>query len=162
MLNACTKPDPQPLFVPGMKPVYVSKAATTHIYADIPRSIVHLGKIYAKSPYIYINDSGMGVHVIDNTIPSDPQRIAFIHIPGNNDIAIKDNYLYADNFTDLVTLDISDWQNISVVSRVKNLYSFDEITYPINYNGYFECADSTKGIVIAWETTTLENPKCLR
>ena len=160
-LSACTETD-EPFTTTGLKPIYVTQSEAHHIYVDEPQNIVKLGKIYTKPPFIYINDAGMSVHVINNSDPTNPQRIAFIHIPGNRDIAIKGNYLYADNMTDLVTLDISNIENVEVVSRVQNLYAIENIAYPENYNGYFECVDTTKGIVAGWQEATLENPKCLR
>ena len=162
LLQACLPIEEQDLVVEGMKPIYIAPAATKQIYADTPRNISNLGKIYTKPPFVYINDSGTGVHVIDNSNPAQPQRVAFIHIPGNKDIAIKGNYMYADNFTDLVTLDISNLADVQVVSRVEGLYPLEATTFPLNYNGYFECADSDKGIVLAWEKTTLTNPRCRR
>lgn len=161
-LSACTDTTEETFTTTGLKPVYISQAQAHHIYTSPPQNIVKLGKIYTKPPFIYLNDSGLGVHVVDNSNPTDPQRIAFIHIPGNQDIAIKGNYLYADNAGDLVTLNIADLQNITEVSRIANLYPFEHNAYPLNYNGYFECADSTKGLVVAWQETTLENPKCRR
>lgn len=163
LLNACTDPDQQKsLIINGYKPIYISKSQAQQIYSDAPQNIVQLGKIYTKFPYIYINESGMGVHVFDNTNPANPIRVAFIHIPGNHDIAIKDNYLYADNITDLVTINISNIQNIEVVNRVPNMYPLTQVAYPLNFGGYFECVDTTKGMIIGWQEAELENPQCHR
>ena len=38
----------------------------------------------------------------------DPKNISFINIPGNEDMAIKGNTLYADAYGDLVTFDITN------------------------------------------------------
>ena len=37
-------------------------------------------------------------YYVDVSDPADPQNIAFITIPGNVDIAIKENVLYADSY----------------------------------------------------------------
>ena len=63
-----------------------------------------------------------GVHIIDNTSPSHPVNLGFIEIPGNADIAIKNNILYADSYVDLVALDISDVNDIREVDRVKDIF----------------------------------------
>ncbi|MCK7542507.1 MAG: hypothetical protein MZV63_72395 [Marinilabiliales bacterium] len=73
-----------------------------------PRAVGHPGKIYLYGPYIFLNELDRGIHVIDNTDASSPQRIAFIDIPGCMDMAVKGNILYADAYTDLVVLDISN------------------------------------------------------
>ncbi|HHN47860.1 MAG TPA: hypothetical protein ENN08_02830, partial [Bacteroidales bacterium] len=49
-----------------------------------------------------------GIHVVDNSNPASPQIISFIAIPGNYDLAIRGNILFADSYIDLVALDISD------------------------------------------------------
>lgn len=157
-----TDHDSEPTFTYGLRPVYASQAEAKQIYSEAPRNITSLGKIYSKPPYIYINESGAGVHVIDNSNPADPQPVAFIHISGNRDIAIKGNYLYADNLTDLVTIDISNVQQVQVVNRIADMYPVSQLAYPENYSGSFECVDQSKGNVIGWERVLLEDPKCYR
>ena len=46
------------------------------------------GKICVKGNIIFLNDLDKGVHVIDNSNPAQPRKIAFINIPGNEDIAV--------------------------------------------------------------------------
>ena len=45
-----------------------------------------------------------------------------INIPGNYDIATKDDYLYADSYIDLVIFDISDVNSIKEVNRIKGSF----------------------------------------
>ena len=148
--------------VEGVKPIYTDREGWDLIKATEPRPIGNLGKIYYKAPFIYVNERNQGIHVLDNTDPENPISVKFIEVIGSEDIAIKGNILYADNLTDLVAIDISDLSNIAVTSRVKDLYQESKKDYPEGYSGYFECVDNSRGIVIGWETTTLENPTCLR
>ena len=76
------------------------------------------GKIYVYEDLIFVNDKYKGVHIIDNQNPNAPNKIAFIMIPGNVDISIKDNHLYADSITDLIVFDISDIGHINIVNRL--------------------------------------------
>lgn len=85
--------------------------------------LVKPGKIYTKDGYLFINELKEGIHVIDNRDPSSPKTLAFINIPGNGDIAVRDQYLYADSYMDLVTFDISDIANIHEVARVENVFT---------------------------------------
>ena len=86
------------------------------------RDLENPGKIYVKDNYLFINELKKGIHVIDNTNPSFPKAISFIQILGNIDIAVKDNILYADSYTDFVALDISNPQNVQEVSRIKEVF----------------------------------------
>ena len=72
--------------------------------------------------------------------------------------------MYADNFTDLIAIDFSKPDSPKVINRVKNLYpnKNGDADYPKNYNGYFECADATKGKVLGWKESVLDNPQCRR
>jgi hypothetical protein len=80
------------------------------------------GKIYVKDNYLFINEVKKGIHVIDNSNPSSPKAISFIQILGNIDIAVKDNILYADSYTDFVALDISNPKDVKEVSRTNEVF----------------------------------------
>jgi hypothetical protein len=146
----------------GYKPVYVSREEAKQINLTGPRDIITQGKIYIKDKTIYVGDVNLGVHVIDNSDPTHPQKTAFIQIYGNHDIAIKGNILYADNMEDLVAIDISDSDNPKVVKRVEDVYQLTNQQYPENlpYHTYFDCADPAKGYVVGWIPASLVNPKC--
>ncbi len=148
--------------VEGLRPIYAPSEGWNEITATAPQAIIQLGKIYYKDQLIFVNERNKGIHVIDNSDPTMPVPIKFINIVGSEDIAIKGNILYADNITDLVAIDISNLDAITVTSRVEDLYNESKKNYPDGYNGYFECVDASQGIVIGWESATLENPSCLR
>ena len=76
--------------------------------------LVNPGKIYQFENYKFIAEKGKGVHVYDNSSPTNPTYLTFLNIPGNEDIAIQGNALYADIYGALLTLDISDMQNVTV------------------------------------------------
>lgn len=93
------------------------------------------GKIYVKDNFLFINEVKKGIHVIDNTNPSAPKAVSFIQILGNIDIAVNGNILYADSYTDFVTLDISNPNDVKEVSRNKDVFNngqVDGITWSYN------------------------------
>lgn len=119
-----------------------------------PQNILEAGKIYAYNNYIFVNDKFQGVHVIDNTIPEAPQAIAYIKIPGNVDISIKNNYLYADSSIDLVVFDISNINGIEQVARLEDVFSVYDYQIPegiqeINWNSF----DGSDQVIIGWTVT---------
>lgn len=95
---------------------------------ESPRSLEKPGKIYTKDGYLFINELKEGIHVIDNRDANGPKMVAFLRIPGNGDMAIRDNTLYADSYMDLVAFDLNDLSNIREVNRVQNVFA----------NGQFE------------------------
>ncbi len=89
---------------------------------ESPRALEHPGKIYVKDKYLFINEIKEGLHIIDNSDPTNPKAVAFIKIPGNGDLAVRGNILYADSYSDLVALDISDPKNTKEVGRVGEVF----------------------------------------
>lgn len=116
-----------------MTPVLKTKQEViAAIKSDQPKNIGTAGKFYLYGRYIFLNEVNKGVHVIDNADPSNPQPVAFISIPGNLDIAVKGNYLYADLYTELLTLDISNPQDVKLLKVVEDV--FPERQYGSNFN----------------------------
>lgn len=86
------------------------------------RGIKKPGKIYIKDDFIYVNEKNGGVHIIDNGDPYHPEKILFLQIPGNKDIAIKDQALYADSYKDLLVIDIGAQERASEKMRIENAF----------------------------------------
>lgn len=145
--------------VEGYKPLYAAPDQTA-IKFTAPRDLRSPGKIYSIAHYLLINEKYEGIHVFDNSNPSAPIPLGFLSMVGNTEIAVRNNVLYADHLTDLVALDVSDWNNITEISRLKKEFFAQQI--PPGDGRYFECSDDSKGIVIGWELVTLKNPKCFR
>lgn len=144
----------------GLRPVYLSYDEMRQITSSGPRALQHPGKIYVRGRFLFINETGQGIHIIDNQNPATPQNMAFLSIPGNVDMAVKGNVLYADNTIDLVALDISNPLEVKLLKRVQNTFPYQ--SYPSQTGVQFECADPAKGVVIRWESATLQNPQCYR
>jgi hypothetical protein len=146
----------------GYKPIYMNIDEVHRVQTLRPMNLINTGKIYLYNDYIFVNERGRGVHVINNTNPQNPLNIKFLSIPGNYDIAIRNNILFADNVKDLVAIDISNLDNPVVKSRIPNVYDEVKQMFPDFVAGYFECVDPSKGFVIGWTKTKLTNPKCRR
>lgn len=133
-------------------PVYKTGAEVrANIRSNAPRTIERPGKIYVRGQYIFLNEIDRGIHVIDNSNPANPVMKAFIDIPGNMDMAVKGNTLYADLYTDLVALDISNPLNVAVTK-------ITESVFPFRYYGTF-ISDQTRIITdwVARDTTVTED-----
>ena len=159
LFSSCDLQDQREDFtVSGLKPIY------SHNWKEINlepvRQIDQLGKIYYHQGWLFVNELHKGIHVINNVDPENPVFEAFISIPGNVDIAAKGDVIYADNYSDLVSIRIPNGNEVEILNRVTNLYPEALENYPPEYQGYFECVDVSKGIVIGWETATLMNPEC--
>ena len=147
--------------VSGFKPVYSTSAELYLIQNKPARAVTNAGKIYVKDNYIFQNEMGEGIHILNNSNPANTVRSGFISIKGSQEIAIKGNYLYSNNYDDLVVVDITNVNNVKEVNRVKNIFYKNNFQLsPPAGSGYFECADNSKGIVINWVRDSITNPKC--
>ncbi len=138
-------------------PIYMSfEDLRSSVKTENPKNLNEPGKIFHSGNYIFVSEYLKGVHVIDNTNPTSPQNVTFISLPGNVDIAINGNTLYADSYTDLVALDISDMNNIHEISRSN--FAFYPTLPPYDERFMIDGYDQSKGVVIGWkvETKTVE------
>ncbi|HET8858439.1 hypothetical protein [Marivirga sp.] len=146
--------------VEGYRPVYATESEQ-EVKTLPPREMENPGKIYVINEFLLVVDRLKGVHVFNNENPENPVNIGFIQITGSNDVAVRDNILYADQASDLLAIDISNPTNVQIASRVKDVFPFGS-QYPQQQGFYFECPDPSKGLVIGWEYTTLNSPECYR
>ncbi len=106
------------------EPVYATSAEIkAAVSLKAPQPISSAGKIYFKDDIVFINEISEGIHIIDNHDPSHPAPLGFLNIPGNFDLSIIDNVLYADSFVDLVAFDISNLNDIKEINRVEGLFN---------------------------------------
>lgn len=146
VFSACKKDKcDQTMTYKTYEPVYMSYEEMRSSVKSEPAQPLHQpGKIYIKGQYIFVNERNKGIHIIDNSVPTAPQNIAFINVPGNIDIAAVGNVLFADSYVDLLALDISNPQNVTVLKRVENA-----LPYEMYANGNY--ADPQKGVVKEWK-----------
>jgi hypothetical protein len=130
------------------EPVYAPyNVVLANIKSNPSADIAVPGKIAIKGNYIYVNEVNKGIHIIDNSKHGAPVNIAFIDVPGNVDIAVKGNTLYADFYTDLVAIDITDPLKASVKNIVKHI--FPERSY---YGGF--TGDNSQ-VIASWIKKTV-------
>src|SRR5215203_2103396 len=125
----------QPVFktMPGVR---------ANIKSNTPEEVHQPGKLFINGNYIFLNEVDKGVHVIDNTNPAQPKNVTFINIPGNVDIAVKGNTLYADLYTDLVAIDITNPKNVVLKKVVEGVF-------PDRH--YYGFSHDSLGIIVNWE-----------
>ncbi|MEO6456336.1 MAG: hypothetical protein ABIN97_19825 [Ginsengibacter sp.] len=136
-------------------PVYKTTAEVrANIKSNPSRDVQNPGKLYILGKYIFLNEIDKGIHIIDNSNPSSPKNVAFIDVPGNVDMAVKGNTLYADLYSDLVTIDITNPLNI-VVKK----YNEGVFPYRAYGNGFY---NDTNKIIVDWiKRDTMVTQDCM-
>ena len=141
-------------------PVYTSNQELLNIEKVAAKAIVNPAKIFTYNNYLIVNIKNEGFHVIDNSNPQLPQNLFFVEVPGNNDVAVKDGVIYADNYNDIVAFTVEENGELQILERLENMIQRNAV--PPFTNVYFECPDPSKGIVVEWIPGDVENPKCYR
>lgn len=130
-------------------PVYKTlEECRVGLAVESPRALKKPGKIYSIGNYILITEISEGIHVIDNSDATHPTPLVFWKIPGNVDMAIRDHYLYADQYIDLLTIDIDDLLHPEIVCRAENVFAL---------NGF----DPSRGYLVDYlKTSVTEEISC--
>lgn len=163
MLQSCKDKHIETRTFTANVPIYKSyDQMRTEVGSKETQPLKNPGKIYVFGSYILVNEFHKGIHVINNQDPYNPQNIGFLNIPGNVDISVKGNILYADSYTDLVAIDISDPKNIKETKRVKDVLQYSVPKYDERYP--LAKIDETRGVIAGWEikevTETCLNKEC--
>lgn len=144
--------------VEGYLPVYDNNPTFKQISYLPARSSVHPGKLYTYGKLVLQAESDSGLHLISYQDPAHPVRTAFLRIPGFRTATVKGDYLYADNYNDLVVIPLKELPSLSHVGRVPGMWTQKD--FPPFEGAYFECVDHSKGAVIGWQKGIVNNPQC--
>lgn len=163
-LSGCIESeDSLPPLTAYYKPIYATEQDLFKIKTVPAKPLHDPGRIYVKGTLLIINERYKGYHLVDNTNPITPKPLLFLDVPGAVNMAMQGQYLYADNLTDLVTIDLGDLQQIKEVNRQKDVFKGFQ-PYPLLQNVGFECVDKKKGVVVGWEVADMPagGPDCWR
>jgi len=125
VFHSCTK---------DFSTIEVTYKKATAIYSDLSeirntplleaaRSIENPGKIFVSDDILLVGEEEKGIHVIDNSDPSNPQPISFLNIPQNREFYVEGNQLFAESQYDMLKIDISNKQAPRLVSRVEGAFA---------------------------------------
>ncbi len=117
--DECKKTVQYVLYEPIYQPMADIRAS---IAVEAPQPIQASGKIYIYQNWLLINEPGAGIHIFNNQDKTNPTPVSFINIPGNNDMAVRNNVLFADSYLDLVLFDISNPANAQKIESVENVF----------------------------------------
>ncbi len=125
------------------QPVYTTlETLREGVKIEEPSEIHHPGRLYYKDGFLFINEVNEGIHIIDDREPAQPEKVGFLRIPGNTELAMRGQYLYANSYVDLVVLDLSDPAAPVEVGRAENLFN--------SFSIYGYGVDPVRGVVTDW------------
>jgi hypothetical protein len=115
------------------QPIYKSlRQVRADMKSTASQPLDKTGKLNVFGNYIFLNEVGKGIHVIDNSDPSAPNNIGFINIPNNVDLAVKGRYLYADSYSDIIVFDILNPADVRPVKFMDNVMKEKNVYWQSN------------------------------
>ena len=153
-----TSPRREP-YVPTHEPVYMSWEALRSAGQVLPpRPVETRGKLLIVDEHLFLSDPGLGVHVFDNRDPRAPDPLMFIAIPGNRDIAVLGDRLYADCYVDLLTFELDlEAGQARLIGQLTNQFHPDLREWLSEEDQtllHYVYTDPDKGIVIGFKPIT--------
>ena len=131
-------------------PIYLSYETLRSSFGVSTEAVLEKpGKIYFYGSHMFINEYQKGIHVVDLSDPTQPAPKAFIEVPGNVDMAIRNNLLYADSFVDLLVIDITDPEQPVLSNRIEDLFEY--IIPPYDYDFPLDEINQDKGVITGYE-----------
>ncbi len=126
---------------------------------EATRALKTPGKIYLYNNLLLVNEFLEGVHFYDNSNPASPIELGFLPVHANQDLAVRNNILYVDSYTDLLSFDISDPRHPNFLTRLNNIFAFNNYVFMEDFDPNYPMVeiDPNQGVVTGWiveETTT--------
>jgi len=168
LFSACTPYERIPESTEGYVPIYSQDVSTLKtIKAEPARVTINGGKIYTVGNLLFQVEQDSGIHVINYANPSSPQKLGFIRSFMCKELAVRNGFIYSNNLSDLVVIDINNISDVKEVGRTPDVFPDLSLQYPPKASNqfqrlYFECPDPKKGVVVGWKKQTINNPKCWR
>jgi hypothetical protein len=122
---------------------------------EATRALKTPGKIYLYNNLLLVNEFLEGVHFFDNSNPSSPIELGFLPVHATQDLAVRNNILYVDSYTDLISFDISDPRNPTFHQRLTNIFQFNNYVFMEGFDGTYPMVeiDPNQGVVTGWTLT---------
>lgn len=156
--SACLK-DTATMHYKLYQPIKVSMTDMRNkIAIQTAQDIVTPGKITVIGNYLFVTEQGTGIHIINNSNPAAPVNESFIAIPGNQDVSVRGNYLYADCYTDLIVFDISNKSAPNKINFVADVFKDKRSSYGFYVDsGYVVTSLSERDTIVTIESNATTN-----
>ncbi len=160
VMNSCR--DKNYIIAKANVPIYQEKADWRNTTFELETSSgpAQSGKIYLYNDMLLVVEPYHGVHFYDNANTSSPVLLGWVPILACTDVSVRNNVLYANSYTDLIALDITDLSNLQVVDRIEDAFEFSNYTLLPGYNPDFPIAEyeNNDEAIIGWAVQETELP----
>ena len=146
----------------GMVPVYDINEDWKIIEVQPGKNILQPNSVISGDGFDIVIHDESGIYIADQNNPSN-KSIAFISIPLFHTVQLNQDTLFVGNYLDRLTFSIADPYNVQLISRDVDFFpDIEPLAFPPGYEGFFECPDFDKGVILDWEQAVIKDPQCWR
>ena len=136
-------------------PVYISMSElreNTQIEMSESQQIEKPGKLYGYDNYLFGIDhlKGIAVWQLDH---EQTTQIGYIRIQGVTDVSVRNDFLYANSYVDLVRVDLNSANFTSIRLNDAFEYIYEEANFQLPSRTYFyyKSMSESRGIIIGYQ-----------
>ena len=93
------------------------------IEATSPQELCAPAGFYYYQNHLMVIERNEGLHIINNNNPAAPRSVSFLPVKGAQALAVRNDVLYINNVTDLVTFDLSDPTSPQMLGRTEDVFT---------------------------------------
>ena len=114
-----------------------------------PIPICEATGFYVYQDYLFMVENNEGLHIFDNSDATNPKPITWMGLPGGQGLAVRNDILYMNQYTDLVAFDLSDPTTPEFIGRTEDVFDPSSV-FPANHGN---AALGSGEFVAAWLPT---------
>ena len=151
-LTACKDSCTNEMIYDANVPVYLSyEDLRQPVTVKSSETLAKPGKFWRKDTYLFVSDINKGIHIYNVANANAPYEMAFVNVPGVMDVAVKDHYLLADSYTDLLVLDISNPAQPTQVKRLNDVFPYNPFKTAAHEGFPVLTPDEAQGVIVDWK-----------
>ena len=138
----------QTVIVQGFDPQIVNPTdwrSTTIWECFGPIDICETTSFYVYQQYLFMVEDGEGLHILDNSDPRNPLPVTWMPVEGGQGLAVRNDILYINQYTDLLAFDLADPKIPTFISRTENVFEPGSVFATVLGDGSFVANWSATG-----------------
>lgn len=102
-----------------------------------PIDYCEASSFYVYEEYLFMMEATKGLHIFDNSDPTNPIPVTFMAVPGGQGISVRNDILYMNQYTDLVAFNLVDPATPELVGRTLDVFEPNSVFARVLPNGDF-------------------------
>jgi hypothetical protein len=104
-------------------PIYSNDVSSLKVIkAEPARTTINGGKMYTTGNLLFQVEQDSGIHIINYANAASPQKLGFIRSFLCKELAVRNGFIYTNNLSDLVVIDINNPSDIREVGRTPDVF----------------------------------------